>query len=246
LGIGGAISSADARLAQGASASFFTISNLLVDRRMRGATVGMGFRGKIVRNNREWLKIGLRRMKTFCVFGLLLAVAGCGSSQRPELAPEIPPGAMPREEARQRPSDRDGGNQPSSGRYDPSRYDLARDEERGGHTLAKHVGRSDDELRQRLDRERNISAASTWTDREAAEETVGAALRQEHNRIDSWERRGYPRTNLALHFDAERAIGRSMRHGDANSSPCTQAVIVLKADGPESFYVLTTYPEEQR
>jgi hypothetical protein len=182
----------------------------------------------------------MRHSKLF-LLGFLLVTAGCGSSQRPELTPEIPPGSMPREEAGQRPSDRDGENQPTSGRYD-----LSRDEERGGHTLAKHVGRSDEELRQRLDWERNISAASTWTDREAAEETVGAALRQEHNRIDSWERRGYPRTNLALHFDAGRAIGRSMRHGDANSSPCTQAVIVLKADGPESFYVLTTYPEEQR
>jgi hypothetical protein len=175
--------------------------------------------------------------------GLVLAIGGCGSSQQPQLTPEIPAGTMPREEARQRPNDRDGGegNQAGSGRYD-----LSRDEERGGHTLTKHVGRSDDELRQRLERERNISAASTWTDRAAAEETVGAALRQEHNRIDSWERRGYPRPNLALHFDAGRVIGRSMRHGDAASSPCMQAVIVLKADGPESFYVLTTYPEEQR
>lgn len=193
--------------------------------------------------NLKRLRKKLRQVEGIFVFGILLGIAGCGSSQPSGLAPEIPPGTMPREEARQDSTDRDGSqrNQPGSGRYD-----LSRDEERGGHTLAKHVGRSDEELRQRLERERNISAASTWTDRETAEETVGAALRQEHNRIDSWERRGYPRPNLALHFDAGRAIGRSMRHGDASSSPCNQAVIVLKADGPEGFYVLTTYPEEQR
>ena len=184
----------------------------------------------------------MRRTKTF-LLGFLLLMGGCGSAPQPGLAPEIPPGAMPRSDAPESASHGHDGkrSEPTSGRYD-----LSRDDERGGHTLTKHVGRSDDELRQRLERERNISAASTWTDRAAAEETVGAALRQEHNRIENWERRGSPRPNLALHFDAGRVIGRSIRHGDANSSPCTQAVVVLKADGPESFYVLTTYPEEQR
>jgi len=127
---------------------------------------------------------------------------------------------------------------------DSARYDLSRDEQRGGHTLEKHVGRTDEELRERLERERNISAASTWTDRDAAEETVGEALRQEQNKIQRWGELGYPRTNLALHIDAGRVIGRSMKHGDTTSSPCTQAVIVLKADSDDSFYVLTTYPEE--
>jgi hypothetical protein len=78
-----------------------------------------------------------------------------------------------------------------------SRYDLARDEARGGHTLDKHVGRTDSELRERWDRERNISAASTWTNREMAEETVGQALRAERDRIVRWEDRGYPRPNMA-------------------------------------------------
>ena len=72
---------------------------------------------------------------------------------------------------------------------------------------------------------------------------MGAALRAERGRIESWTRRGYPRANLALHYDAGRAIGRSLRRGDSNTVDCTAAVIVLRADGPEAFYVLTTYPE---
>ncbi len=202
---------------------------------------------RILHSNLKGLERHLWRRNAICVFGLVLAIAGCGSApqprSQPELVPEIPAGAMPREEARASANERGDGK---SGERAPGRYDLSRDEERGGHTLAKHVGRSDDELRQRLERERNISAASTWTDREAAEETVGAAMREEHNRIDTWERRGYPRPNLALHFDAGRVIGRSIRHGGDTSSPCTGAIVVLKADGPESFYVLTAYPEEQR
>jgi Bacterial CdiA-CT RNAse A domain len=168
---------------------------------------------------------------------LLVWISGCRASPDPGVS-EIPRGEMPSAERRP-PS-----AAPSA--EDSSRYDLARDEARGGHTLDKHVGRSDSELRERLDRERNISAASTWTNREVAEETVGQALRAERDKIAHWEERGYRRPNLALHFDAGRLIGRSMRHGDENSSPSTQAVIVLKADGPNSFYVLTSYPEDRR
>jgi hypothetical protein len=123
------------------------------------------------------------------------------------------------------------------------RYDLERDEQRGGHTLDRHVGRTDAELQERLQRERNISAASTWPDRATAEEVVTEALRAERRRIESWMRRGERRPNLALHHDAGRVIGRSLRPGESQAVPCTSAVIVLKASGPASFYVLTTYPE---
>ena len=176
-----------------------------------------------------------RRVIAIPLFALLFWLSGCGVSPGRGL-PEIPGGEIPSAAK----SAADGS------RDDAARYDLARDETRGGHTLDKHVGRSDEELRERLDRERNTSAASTWTNREVAEETVGQALRAEHHKIARWKERGYPRPNLALHFDAGRVIGRSMKHGNESSSPSTQAVIVLQADGPDSFYVLTSYPEDRR
>jgi Ni/Co efflux regulator RcnB len=122
------------------------------------------------------------------------------------------------------------------------RYDLSRDEERGGHTLRKHAGLTDDELRQRLERERDISAASTWSDRATAEQTVAAALRAERRKIENWQRRGVRRPNLVLHFEAGRVLGRSLVRGATQPVPCTEAVIVLRADG-EGLYVLTAYPE---
>jgi hypothetical protein len=156
----------------------------------------------------------------------LFGVSGCGSGPAPE--------SGRREE---QPKVRIEFRTSSSG------YDLGRDEQRGGHTLARHVARTDDELRERLARERNISAASTWTDRETAETVVGQALAAERGRVDSWMRRGFPRANLALHYNAGRVIGRSLRRGDSQTVECSSTVIVLRADGPESFYVLTTYPE---
>ena len=61
--------------------------------------------------------------------------------------------------------------------------DLNQDEAAGGHILRKHVGRTDEELLERLDRERNISGASTYTDRATAERALGAAIAQNQQRI---------------------------------------------------------------
>lgn len=157
------------------------------------------------------------------VFGL----GGCAQGPQPQTGNS--------EEARRASSS-------SAGRA-AERYDLSKDEERGGHTLARHVARTDEELRERLRREGNISAASTWTDRETAEETIAQALRAERGRIESWMRRGNPRANLALHYETGREIGRSLRRGETDAVRCCDVVIVLRTDGADSFYVLTAYPE---
>jgi hypothetical protein len=71
------------------------------------------------------------------------------------------------------------------------RRDLSQDEAAGGHILRKHVGRSDEQLRERLEHERHISAASTYTNREMAEFAVGIALQQQQEKVQRWlEREG--------------------------------------------------------
>jgi hypothetical protein len=162
--------------------------------------------------------------------GLSLLVAGCGQMPAPPSAQNASSAQAAR---RATPSHRPG-----------ARYDLEADERRGGHTVKRHVGETDAELRERLDRERNISAASTWTDLDAAEETVGEALQANRPRIEQWEERGPRRPNLALHYGASHVIGRSMYRGSNQAEDVTHAAIVLRADGP-GFFVLTTYPEER-
>jgi hypothetical protein len=124
-------------------------------------------------------------------------------------------------------------------------HDLSQDEAAGGHTLKKHVGRSDDQLRERLQRERNISAASTYTDRATAEMAVGVALQQNQAKIDRWLNREGGHPNLVVDYDGDSAhpIGRTMRRGDDQSEPCSRAVVILNWDGDRSYHVLTTYPE---
>ena len=126
------------------------------------------------------------------------------------------------------------------------RRDLSIDEARGGHTLARHVGRTDDHLRQRLREQPNISAASTYPDRDTAELVVGRVLEQFTDRIQSWARRSGARPNLALRTQASRGppVGRVLNRGERTPRPADGAVVVLRWDTrARTYYVLTSYPE---
>jgi hypothetical protein len=124
----------------------------------------------------------------------------------------------------------------------PSR-DLSQDERAGGHILRKHVGQSEEDLRERLAREPEITGASTYTDRPTAEHVVGAAIAQSQDRIERWLTRPSGHRNLVLDYDADEPIGRTMNRGEIHSRPCTHALVVLKYAGPSDYYVLTSYPE---
>jgi len=121
--------------------------------------------------------------------------------------------------------------------------DLDADEARGGHTLARHVGKSDEELRDRLRREPDISAASSYTDQDAAERTVGMALRNERAKVAAWEKAS-SHPNLVLRVTMPTVIGRSVRQGSSVARDVKSAVVVLRWAGP-GWYVLTSYPEDR-
>ena len=121
--------------------------------------------------------------------------------------------------------------------------DLSQDEAAGGHILRKHVGQTDDELRERLQRERGITGASTYTDRPTAEHAVGAAITESQDRIQRWLSRSSGHPNLVLDYDSAAPIGRTINRGENQARPCSHALVVLKYAGPNEYYVLTSYPE---
>lgn len=127
-----------------------------------------------------------------------------------------------------------------------ARYDLARDEREGGHTLARHVGRTDDQLRARLREEPGISAASTYTDRETAERIVALALETQRNRVEQWSGRSGTRPNLTLNVRSPgEPIGRSLSRRGRAVERCFDAIVVLRWRG-DHYVVLTSYPEARR
>jgi hypothetical protein len=135
-----------------------------------------------------------------------------------------------------------GRSDAPDGTWEGPPRDLSQDEAAGGHVLRKHVGRTDDELRERLEHERNISGASSYTDRSIAEHVIGAAIAKSQDRIQRWQNRPGGHPNLVLDYDASQPIGRTLNRGDRQSRPCSHAIVVLKYAAP-SYYVLTSYPE---
>lgn len=128
----------------------------------------------------------------------------------------------------------------------PWDVNLERDEERGGHTIARHVGRTDPQLKARLQRE-SISAASTYVDLEHAERVVTLALAENERRVQRWINQRTPKTNLAIRYRARDGLptGRMLRRGADASEDVDGAVVVLRWRD-DSWYVLTSYPEKPR
>lgn len=132
---------------------------------------------------------------------------------------------------------------------DAQLYDLQRDERIGGHTLARHVGRTDQQLADRLRQETNISAASTWADELTARRAVWQAVQDNKARIEAWASRQGSRPNLVLNYVQRTGgpLGRSLRRGQRVSQPCDRALIVLRwQERDRRWIVLTSYPETRR
>ena len=119
---------------------------------------------------------------------------------------------------------------------------LAREERQGGHLIRKHVGQSPAQLRERLDRERNISAASSFSDLATAEAAVSAALGANRDRIAQWLAQSGPR--LVVNFTAPNNVGLTLRRGDRDTEPTRRLRLVLVRDTRErdGYRILTGYP----
>jgi len=169
----------------------------------------------------------------FVILGIF-AYRWLGNQTGPREAPPPPPFTVSSIEQ----------SSPAPAAVPPGARDLATDERAGGHTLERHVGRSDAELARRLERERSINAASTFTDRATAERVVGAALAREQRRIAGWLERDRG-GDLALEYrgDAGAVLGRVLLRGEAAPRAATDARVVLRRQGAD-WFVLTAYPLE--
>jgi hypothetical protein len=185
-----------------------------------------------------------------------IAITGCHRSAGPANQATNPAAREPSVETRESDHNRQpqvGSEQPDRGRESTelrragSAHDLSVDEAMGGHTLDRHIGKTDEELVERLRREPDISSASTYTDRNTAERVIGAALASDGAALEKWRARQGQRPNFVLHYNAHQVIGRSVRRGRSRSQPCERALVVLRWDDRRrQFYVLTSYPEENR
>jgi hypothetical protein len=122
---------------------------------------------------------------------------------------------------------------------------LAAEEAAGGHTIARHVGKTEAELQARLAAQARIPAASTFRSLAEAEETVSAGLRANGLAIKNWASSAGVGTRLTLSYDAGQAIGQGVVRATGRLQDMQKITIVLQkvASGNKVFFVLTSYPK---
>jgi hypothetical protein len=105
---------------------------------------------------------------------------------------------------------------------------LTTEEAAGGHTIARHVGRTEAQMRARLAAQPGISAASTFKTLEEVGLAVGEALRANKNAIMTWTRTAAVGQTKAFTYDAGRAIGEGVLRSIGKVTEMTKIVVVVR------------------
>lgn len=115
-----------------------------------------------------------------------------------------------------------------------------------GHTIQKHVGKTDEYLRYRLDNER-IPAASTFLNIQEAEAAIRDVLLDRSDLIQIWLDTGRSQRK-AFYSETSKPIGRVIERGNADVLQANATRIILVRDDASSygFSLLTAYPEIRR
>jgi hypothetical protein len=139
--------------------------------------------------------------------------------------------------------------QPAAAQCIPAHFPqnwLQQQEQAGGHTIALHVGKTDAELVQRLQKDPNIQAASTYTDQQTAEDAITAALANLRQAINNWAQNAHNGQRRVDNFAPQggEVVGRVATRppGPQNVHDSTQFRTVIQATGGGNCYLLTSFP----
>jgi len=122
---------------------------------------------------------------------------------------------------------------------------LLEEEAAGGHTILKHVGRTEQQLRARLATETRIPAASTFRTLAEANRHVSAAMRANRAAIEAWGKAaatgGRPFTAT---YQAATSVGEGVVRSTGQLQKMTRLVVVLRRVQQQNrfFFILTSYP----
>jgi hypothetical protein len=121
---------------------------------------------------------------------------------------------------------------------------LESQEAAGGHTIARHVGKDDAWLTERLARDPRIPAASSFSTLADARLAIRAALSSHRARINNWANTTARNKRRAWDYDGSFFVGQVAERGDADGVPdrSTDLKVVFKADGKGGCILLTAYP----
>lgn len=114
----------------------------------------------------------------------------------------------------------------------------------GGHTIGKHVARTQEELLGRLAKSPAMQSASTFSDLRTAEQVISRTLRLNKALIKRWAQHSASANLLELTHNAGKAIGFGYRQGSSIklTSNSVRVVLLKKVYNGKPYYILTAYP----
>jgi len=119
---------------------------------------------------------------------------------------------------------------------------LEAHEDAGAHLIDRHVGKTAEQLLDRLQKE-NISASSSFRDLPSAEHFIAETIFENQDRIDAWvDGKGGNRLVLDASFDASTGI--SIKRGETQAEDVYSVKLVLERSSALGigYRIVTGYP----
>lgn len=112
----------------------------------------------------------------------------------------------------------------------------------GGHTLYKHVGKTEAELRARLAAEPGKLRVSSFANRQVAEWAISQVTRANASKITNWAR-SRSSSELLLKQRVGQVVGTVLERGTQKAVAGTSVFVILKCQRYNGmpYYVLTAY-----
>jgi hypothetical protein len=121
-----------------------------------------------------------------------------------------------------------------------------------GHTIAKHVAKSDTFLRNRLKTEPNIPAATSFISESAAESLINDALAANKANVENWLQSGgvpvFPLSfsGSSVGYGFKRPTAHPHDPAEIDKQPkegFSSVRVVLRKGGPNGWYIVTAHPD---
>jgi hypothetical protein len=121
---------------------------------------------------------------------------------------------------------------------------LQTHESAGGHLIEKHVGKTDDELVNRLSQEPKITGSSSFPDRATAERVVSETI--DANQVQISQFLSGKGKTLVLKCDAGHYVGNIISKEQTTPIGTSKVTIVIKRDAstPAGYRIQTEYPSK--
>lgn len=115
----------------------------------------------------------------------------------------------------------------------------------GGHTILKHVGKTEEELRARLLAQKWVPTASSFKSLDVAERVIYQALRANRRAIEAWAKAAAPGAKTPFLYSAGEVVGHGVVRATGHLEQMTRVRVVMKMEAYKGklYYVLTAFPE---